>query len=342
MDNYFKTQSTRTKIIDACIEQGKTIEEANVKLQACNFTPITNQQEMELYENMRQNYLNSSLRKKLIEKGKLDGLSRYEVNLILSENSLRPLNEYEADDYEYNLGRKGNIDLNSLGKRTWEDEKLTREDIIQNGIKKRSSTAEINIQLIQNGYDEISDNGLEEFKKNLSSSAEVRERMILNGIKQNVKATELNKRLKNQNLPPLSQFEIVDYDQKKHNYHNDRRKDLIQYCIEQKKYIDEINELLRKHEFDRISEAEEKQILEMYENNTDSNRTNSLSAAFQTLYKEAIKQFHPDMFSNIHDKKIATERMKEINEAKSLRDYLKLKDLIERYKIEDELDNKRI
>ena len=80
----------------------------------------------------------------------------------------------------------------------------------------------------------------------------------------------------------------------------------------------------------------------MYENNTDSNRTNSLSAAFQTLYKEAIKQFHPDMFSNIQDKKIATERMKEINEAKSLRDYLKLKDLIERYKIEDELDNKRI
>ena len=98
--------------------------------------------------------------------------------------------------------------------------------------------------------------------------------------------------------------------------------------------------MLRKHNFERISPAEENEILEQYSNNTDNTSSNTLSAAFQALYKEAIKQFHPDMYSNAQDKVIANERMKEINEAKSLRDYLKLQDLVEQYQIEDERDSK--
>lgn len=340
MSNSFKTQTTRTKIIDSCIEQGKTLDEANDKLKACDFHIIKSPSEIELYENMRQSYMNSSLRKKLLEKGRQQGLSKFEINLLLNENNLRTLNEYEAEAYEYTLGRKGNIDINSLGKRTFDDEKPTREEILKNGIKKKSPLSEINIQLIQNGYEDITAEELEEYKNTFVSSSEIRERLILYGIKKNIKAAELNKTLKNKNLSQLSQFEIVDYDQKKHKYFQSRRNDLIKYCVEQKKFIDEINDMLRKHNFERITEAEENEILEQYSNNSDNNNSNSLSAAFQALYKEAIKQFHPDMYSNAQDKVIANERMKEINEAKSLRDYLKLQDLIEQYQTEDERDSK--
>lgn len=342
MENSFKTVTSRRKIIDACIEQGITIEDANIKLQSNNFNPITEKDELEWYEKMRQNYLNTSLRKKIIEKGKLQGLSRFEINLVLRKHQLRHLNEYEAQDYEFSLSRKKAVNVNSLGTRTaFKDDKPSKEDIIKNGLKDQKNLIEINNILKQNGYEELTENDFNEQKKEITSSGRNRESIILEGIKNNTRNLELNRILKNNNLAPLSQFEQLDYDQKKHLNIQEKRNYLIKNCVEERLYTDEINDCLKEHNFEILTEIEEKKIIQHYKNTPEQDKENYISPQFQNLYKEAIKKFHPDMYVNETDKFIANRRMKEINEAKSMRDFFKLRNLIEQY-INEDLNKKQM
>lgn len=335
MDNSFKTNTTRRKIIDACVERGFSVEDVNIKLRENNLNEIADKTEADWYEMMRQNYINTSLRKKLIENGKKQALSRFEMNTVLQKNNLRCLNEYETMDYMDTLGRKKVVSSTSLKALLGEDDKLSREDIIQNGLKTRKTLAEVNDLLKKNNYDTLNNEEESKYKKIFSSSNRSRESIILDAIKQNIKTSELNRTLKNCNLSVLSQFETLDYEQKKFLLQQQKRENLIKECTEERKYTDEINDLLRKYNFDELTELEEKKIRQLYKTEPGQNSASQLTPQFQALYKEAIKRYHPDIFNDPNDKLIANRRMKEINEAKNNRDYFRLRGLVEEFERED-------
>lgn len=335
-NNSFKTNTTRRKIIDACVERGFSVEDANIKLRENNLHEIIDKTETDWYEMMRQNYINTSLRKKLIENGKKQALSRFEINTILQKNNLRCLNEYETMDYMDTLGRKKVVNSTSLKALLGEEDKLSRENIIQNSLKTRKILSEVNILLRQNNYDVLSEEEENKYKKIFNSSNRSRESIILDAIKNNIKTSELNRTLRNSNLSPLSQFETLDYEQRKFLLQQQRRDHLIKECTEERKYTDEINDLLRKYNFDELTEIEEKKIRQLYKTEPGQNGLNQLSPQFQALYKEAIKRYHPDIFNDPNDKLVANKRMKEINEAKNNRDYFRLRGLVEEFEREDQ------
>jgi len=339
VDNSFKTITSRKKIIDACVEQGFPLEDANKKLKENHFTEITEKSEADWYESMRQSYKNTSLRKKLIEKGKLQGLSRFEINTALQKHNLRCLNEYETMDYMESLGRKNVVDTANVRDLFQEENKSSREEIIRNGLKNKKNIPEINEILVKNEYEPLTIEEENKYKKILLSSGRNRESLILEAIKNNTKTTELNKILNSNNLSPLSQFEILDFEQKKSVIQKEKRENLISECIEEKKDTYEINELLKKHNFEELSEKEEKKIRQTYRNNPKQDNSNQISPQFQSLYKSAIKKYHPDVFSNPEEKSLANKRMQEINQAKAIKDYFKLKSLIEKYEKEDNNKN---
>ena len=335
MDNSFKTNTSRRKIIDACVEQGLSLDEVNAKLRENNLFEIIERKESDWYESMRQNYLSTALRKKIIDESRNQGLSRFEVNALLQKNNLRCLNEYETYAYTETLGRKKVVENTSVKSVLSADNRIPREIIIQNCLKDRKSVSETNDLLNHYNYEKLNSDEEYNYKKTFNISNRSRESIILDAIKNTLKTFELNKTLKEHNLSPLSQFETLDYEQKKYHILQQKRERLIKECAEVRKFPYEINQLLRKYEFEELTEHEEKKIRQIYKTVPQQNTANQLSPQFQSLYKEAIKKYHPDIYTDPNDKLVANKRIKEINEAKREKDYFKLMSLIKSYESED-------
>ena len=88
-----------------------------------------------------------------------------------------------------------------------------------------------------------------------------------------------------------------------------------------------------KYGYEKLSEQE----TERYTRNQEQGnvqKTSDLSEQFKRLYRAAIKKFHPDKFTTAEEKTLATNRIKELNEAKDKNDYFLLKDLVEKFEQE--------
>ena len=112
-----------------------------------------------------------------------------------------------------------------------------------------------------------------------------------------------------------------------------KRENLIKECIEENLEIFEIDIILNKNGYEKLSEQEIDDIkkLKLGGGSRVQKKTTELSDQFRNLYRQATKQFHPDRFVNLEAKAQANLIMKELNEAKEKNDYFLLKEIVKKY-----------
>lgn len=328
------TSSERQNLIEKCLEQRLSCSQANDILVKNNFQPMENG-EADCYEVMRLNSRISTPRQKIIANCLINGLSKTNANLKLYDKKFRKMDESESYEYEEILSK-----IRFCGQFLQNDEEplpQTFDQIFQNGIVNEWSLQEVNQKLAEFGYIRMTLKQEEDYLKKYNLFHNTRQAVIRNGYESCMSLPEINKILTKHDLTPLNWLEEMEYQRERENIYKKRRLDLIKECLEERMTRGDINKILTKYGYERLSEQETDRYTQNQEQvalNRKSQKSSDLSIQFKKLYRTAIKKFHPDKFNTQEQKTLATNRIKELNEAKDKNDYFLLKDLIEKFERE--------
>lgn len=322
----------RQNLIEKCLEKRLSCSQANDVLAKNDFSPMENG-EADCYEVMRLNTRISNPRQKIIANCLINGLSKTNANLKLYDKKFRKMDEGESYEYEEILSK-----IRFCGQFVQNDDiplPQTFEQIFQNGIVNEWSLDEVNQKLVEFGHEKMTLNQEEGYLKKFNLFHNTRQAVIRRGYEDCKTLPEINKILTEQDLTPLNWLEEMEYQRERENIYKKRRLNLIKECLDERLTRGDINKILMKYGYEKLSEQEADRYTQNQEQrNHQTQKTSDLSEQFKCLYRNAIKKFHPDKFLTSEEKTLATTRIKELNEAKDKNDYFLLKDLVERFEKE--------
>lgn len=322
----------RQNLIEKCLEEKLSCSEANEALAKNDFQPMENG-EADCYEVMRLNTRISTPRQKIIANCLINGLSKTNANLKLYDMKFRRMDEGESYEYEEILSK-----IRFCGDFAPEEEKnlpLSFDQVLQNGIVNEWSLQEVNQKLTEFGHEKMTLKQEEDYLKNYNLFHNTRQAVIRRGYEDCKTLPEINKILTEQDLTPLNWLEEMEYQRERENIYKKRRLNLIKECLDERLTRGDINKILMKYGYEKLSEQEADRYTQNQEQrNHQTQKTSDLSEQFKQLYRTAIKKFHPDKFILQEQKALATKRIKELNEAKDKNDYFLLKDLVEKFEQE--------
>ena len=320
----------RQILIEKCLEKRLSCSQANDMLAKNDFPPMENG-EADCYEVMRLNTRISNPRQKIIANCLINGLSKTNANLKLYDKKFRKMDEGESCEYEEVLSK-----IRFCGQFVQNDDTplpQTFDQILQNGIVNEWSLDEVNQKLAEFGHEKMTLRQEEDYLKRYNLFHNTRQAVIRSGYEACKTLPEMNKILAEQDLTPLNWLEEMEYQRERENIYKKRRLNLIKECLDERLTRGDINKILMKYGYEKLSEQE----TERYTRNQEQGnvqKTSDLSEQFKRLYRTAIKKFHPDKFTTAEEKTLATKRIKELNDAKDKNDYFLLKDLVEKFEQE--------
>ncbi|MBQ2645148.1 hypothetical protein IJG14_06225 [bacterium] len=326
---------SREDIINSSIKKRLTRFEVN-KLLAKEGMKGLDSGEADCYDIVLSSIRTQNPRQQIIGNCLMQGLSKTDVNLALYEAKFRRLTEGESEYYDDVLSRLRYCDKNFINKNkpiNNKKPKMQKEEIIKQGIEKEFSVQEVNKQLIDNGYEKLSILEENEYLKNYNEFHNKRQGIIQHAFEDLKTIPEVNKILQNNRLTILSILEEMKYQKEKDRIVQKKRNNLIKECLEEKLEIYQIDIILNKNNFEKLSEQEIEKIQRenLLRHREKSKKVTELSDQFRRLYRTAIKNFHPDKFKTEEEKSRATAIIKEINDAKDKNDYFLLKEIIKQY-----------
>lgn len=279
----------------------------------------------------------SNPRERIIASSLIKGLSKTEANIALYDAKFRRLNAEESEEYIDVLSRirycGEAFDLKNLHNETPKQEVESFESILQNGILNEYSIEEINQTLLKNGYVEMTDAQTVDYSKKYNEYHNKRQGFIQKAYEALKTVSEINNILRENNMSVLTMVEEMKYQKERERINLKKRDNLIKECLEELLETYEINIILNRNGYEKLSEQEVNKI-----NNDRYNKpireikrkTSELSNQFRKLYREATKKFHPDRYTNPQEKEKANSIMKELNEAKDKNDYFLLKEIVQK------------
>lgn len=327
-------QEKRLRIIEDCLAARKPRIEANKILKQNNLKELEGG-EKDCYDVVFNCNIGKSIRDKIIAGCLLQGMTRTDANLEIINNNFRKMDEKEGENYDDYLSR-----LRYFGTGIFKiikKEKIlpTRNEIIKNAIRNSLPTDSVNKKLVQNNFDPLSDTEDEKYRKDYNEYHHKRQTILRQAYEEEKTIPEVNKILFANKQEKLSSVEEMDFQKERGKIQSKRRDNLIKECLEERMSLHQINVILNNNSFDRLSEQEYDKLKIYITKGSNNKKSTELSDQFRTLYRSAIKKYHPDHFSDKEKKELATLRMKEINEAKEKSDYFLLKELILKFDEQD-------
>lgn len=330
-------EKLKLKLIENCLEKKLSRFEADKVLSSHGFAKLQGG-EADCYDVMISGTKTlSNPRERIIASSLIRGLSKTDANIALYDAKFRRLSAEESYYYEDVLSRIrycGQVfDMSKLQENTVKIKRLSVEEIKQNCIINEWTIDELNQELVRNGYDELSNEEVLEYKKQYNEYHNKRQSLIQHAFEDLKTVAEINEILKANNFAVLTMVEEFRYLKEKDRIFAKKRENLIKECLEENLEIFEIDIILNKNGFEKLSEQETDKI-NNYKHGAGRNiqkKATELSEQFRNLYRKATKQFHPDRFVNPDAKAKANDIMKELNEAKEKNDYFLLKDVVKKY-----------
>lgn len=329
---------SRQTIIEDCLEKRLPRFETNKLLLLHNFKELEGG-EADCYDVMINSAKKSNPRQKIIASCLIQGLSKAAANLQLYEKKFRKLSGEEITYYEDVLSRIRFCGADSQLRELKKQEYIPpREEVIKKAVLNKFSVDELSEKLEKYGHSALTDTEKADYKKQYNEFHNKRDDIIKNSLNLFRNLSDLNRLLKEENLPKLNLMEEINYQKEREKIFKKQRDELIKECIGEKYSCYEIDKLLLSKGFEKLSAQETDKInaQNKFVNTYRSKRkTTELSEQFRKLYRRATKSFHPDRYSDFAQKSKATLRMKEINAAKDQNDFFMLKELLQKYENED-------
>ncbi|MCR5260734.1 MAG: hypothetical protein K6C94_02730 [Candidatus Gastranaerophilales bacterium] len=329
-------ETLKLKLLQNCLEKKLSRFEADKVLISHGFEKLQNG-EADCYDVMINGTKSlSNPRERVIASSLIKGLSRTEANIALYDAKFRRLSARESADYEDVLSRirycGQTFDLSKLKEEQKAAPKISSDDIIKNGIANEQQVEEVNQELIKNGYNELSNQEVLEYRRRYNEYHNQRQSLIQHAFEDLKTVAEINAILQKNNFSVLTMVEEFKYLKEKDRITSKKRDNLIKECLEEQLETFEIDIILSKNNYEKLSEQEIDDIKKLkLGGKRDHKKTTELSDQFRTLYRKATKQFHPDRFVNPDAKAKANLIMKELNEAKDKNDYFLLKEIVQKY-----------
>lgn len=328
----------RQRLIEECLEKRLPRFETNKILIQHQFDELEGG-EADCYDVMINSAQKSNPRQKIIAGCLIQGLSKASANLKLYENKFRKLSGEEITYYEDVLSRIRFCGVENRAQE-WKNQEYIpdRNDAVEKGILNKLSAEELNHKLKEYGYTCLSSQEAQDYKIKLKNFHNKREAIIKDSINSLKSLDILNRMLIKNNLPKLNMLEEMDYQNEREKIYSKQRDNLIKECIAERLSKAETDRILVSKGFSKLSDQEIDKINKQNKSvnmNRTKRKSTELSEQFRKLYRKAIKQFHPDKFSDCKQKAKATNRMKEINAAKDRNDFFMLKDLIQKFEEDD-------